>query len=212
MGDIPGTWASQGPVILDVTNDQMVAQAAVPSVVPAAQASATQSPQMDTLAQAMQAVDPKLVNPAIGLRTPIKENNPGSRPALKRELSREDFDADTFQMQTEIDNLKDILSGQITLDSSLISNLFNPNEPLMTMNFNQANKIIDQQLDQPSLFELADEYENELMGPPAAGTLSNTQNDFPSLETPLLTDDTFDTNPLLAQITSQKTPGKKQKF
>ena len=232
--DIPGTSSSQGPVILDVTNDQMVAQAAVPSVVPAAQASATQSPQMDTLAQAMQAVDPKLVNPAISLRTPIKENNPGSRPALKRELSREDFDADTFQMQTEIDNLKDILSGQITLDSSLISNLFNPNEPLMTMNFNQdnnssgtggatlpiemettaeeANKIIDQQLDQPSLFELADEYENELMGPPAAGTLSNTQNDFPSLETPLLTDDTFDTNPLLAQITSQKTPGKKQKF
>ena len=233
--DIPGTSSSQGPVILDVTNDQMVAQAAaVPTVVPAAQVPTTQSPQMDTLAQAMQAVDPTLVNPAISLRTPIKnENNPGNRPALKRELSREDFDADTFQMQTEIDNLKDILSGQITLDSSLISNLFNPNEPLMTMNFNQdnnssggtggatlpiemetsaeeANKIIDQQLDQPSLFELADEYENELMGPPAT-TMSNT-NDFASLETPLLTDDSLDTNPLLAQITSQRTSGKKQKF
>ena len=56
--DIPGTSSSQGPVILDMTNDQM------------------------------QAVDPTLVNPAISLRTPIKnKNNPGNRPTLKRESS-----------------------------------------------------------------------------------------------------------------------------
>ena len=45
--DIPGTSSSQGPVILDMTNDQM---------------------------EAMQAVDPTLVNP-------------GNRPTLKRESS-----------------------------------------------------------------------------------------------------------------------------
>ena len=216
--DIPETSTSQGPVILDVTNDQIVAPT------PPAPA-----PQVDTLAQAMQAVDPTLVNPAISLRTPKESTPTTTRPKLNRELSREDFDADTFQMQTEIDNLKDILSGQITLDSSLISNLFNPNEPLMTMNFNQdntnsgstlpiemetsaeeANKIFDQQIDQPSLFELADEYGNDegQMAPPAV--ITNNTNDFASLETPLLTDD-LDTNPLLAQITT-KTAGKKQKF
>ena len=47
------------------------------------------------------------------------------RPTLQRELSREDFDTDIVSMQKDIDNLKDILSGQITLDTSLVSSLFN---------------------------------------------------------------------------------------
>ena len=46
------------------------------------------------------------------------------RPTLQRELSREDFDTDIVSMQKDIDNLKDILSGQITLDTSLVSSLF----------------------------------------------------------------------------------------
>ncbi|CAB4055169.1 unnamed protein product [Lepeophtheirus salmonis] len=33
-------------------------------------------------------------------------------------------------MQKDLDNLKDILSGQVTLDTSIISNIFNPEEPL----------------------------------------------------------------------------------
>ena len=47
------------------------------------------------------------------------------RPILQRELSREDFDTDIVSMQKDIDNLKDILAGQITLDTSLVSSLFN---------------------------------------------------------------------------------------
>ena len=50
------------------------------------------------------------------------------RPTLQRELSREDFDTDIVSMQKDIDNLKDILSGQITLDTSLVSSLFNTTE------------------------------------------------------------------------------------
>ena len=50
------------------------------------------------------------------------------RPTLQRELSREDFDTDIVSMQKDIDNLKDILSGQITLDTSLVSSLFNTSD------------------------------------------------------------------------------------
>ena len=59
----------------------------------------------------------------------------GARPTLQREISKEDFDLETMMMQKDIDNLKDMLSGQITLDSSLISNLFNPNEPFFNLNY-----------------------------------------------------------------------------
>ena len=46
------------------------------------------------------------------------------RPTLTRELSREDFDTDIVSMQKDIDSLKDLLSGQITLAASLVSSLF----------------------------------------------------------------------------------------
>ena len=45
------------------------------------------------------------------------------RPVLHREISKEDFDLDINSMQKELDNLKEILSGQITLDTSLVSRL-----------------------------------------------------------------------------------------
>ena len=50
------------------------------------------------------------------------------RPTLQRELSREDFDTDIVSMQKDIDNLKDLLSGQITLDASLVSSIFNTDQ------------------------------------------------------------------------------------
>ena len=50
------------------------------------------------------------------------------RPTLQRELSREDFDTDIVSMQKDIDSLKDLLSGQITLDASLVSILFNSDQ------------------------------------------------------------------------------------
>eukprot|EP00088_Acartia_fossae_P014690 TRINITY_DN17895_c0_g1_i13.p1 TRINITY_DN17895_c0_g1~~TRINITY_DN17895_c0_g1_i13.p1 ORF type:complete len:657 (-),score=138.39 TRINITY_DN17895_c0_g1_i13:388-2304(-) len=56
------------------------------------------------------------------------DNSKPQRPALNREISKEDFDLDITNMQAELDNLKDILSGQITLDSSLVSSLFSPEE------------------------------------------------------------------------------------
>ena len=46
------------------------------------------------------------------------------RPVLHREISKEDFDTDISSMQKDLDNLKDMLSGQITLDTSLVSSLF----------------------------------------------------------------------------------------
>ena len=64
-----------------------------------------------------------------------------------------------------------------------------------------SHKLINVDDDQPSLFELADIDEDDqasLMPPPNAD-----QSDFSSLETPLVTDDTLDTNPLLAQITKR---------
>lgn len=99
----------------------------------------------------------------------------GQRPALNREISKEDFDLDINNMQAELDNLKDILSGQITLDSSLVSSLFSPEENHPNMggfNFGplpnnitiNADGLEDMQQDdlkslsfQPSLFELTAE-------------------------------------------------------
>ena len=46
------------------------------------------------------------------------------RPVLQRELSREDFDNVILNNEKDLDSLKDILSGQITLDSSLVTSLF----------------------------------------------------------------------------------------
>ena len=70
--------------------------------------------------------------------TNYQQSSPGSsstpkRPTLHRELSREDMDLEVNTVQKDLDHLKDMLSGQITLDSSLISNLFNPDESLSSL-------------------------------------------------------------------------------
>ncbi len=248
--------AGGGPIIFDVTHDDESEEVNVTDL-----PSPIKSPRVDVpmspLSAAMTAVDPTLVNPAISVVAP--KSNVGSpfnisnlinssdaqeqpqqaassvstRPSLQRELSKEDFDADTFFMQKEIDNLKDILSGQITLDSSLISNLFNPNEPLFNLNATGAggndtavanpggqgklplemeNNSTSLNLDSeaPSLFELADienpTHDEDLLAVPTS-TASNQiskLDDYASLETPLInTEDVLDTNPLLAQITAK---------
>merc|ERR1712001_768948 len=68
-------------------------------------------------------VDPASVSPSLIQK--IVKSEGLKRPVLHREISKEDFDLDTNSMQKELDNLKDILSGQITLDSTLVSSLFN---------------------------------------------------------------------------------------
>jgi len=92
-----------------------------------------------SVSPSMQAVDPVLVNPAIysGLESSYSSELPSTssstkvvRPTLQRQLTREDVDVDVNSMHKELENLKDFMSGQITLDSSLISSLFNPEDPL----------------------------------------------------------------------------------
>ena len=56
--------------------------------------------------------------------------NPSGRPTLQGELSKEDMDLETLFMENKLENLKDLFSGQITMDPNIISSLFNPNEPL----------------------------------------------------------------------------------
>lgn len=55
---------------------------------------------------------------------------PPRRHVMNREISKEDFDLETTLMQKDLDNLKEMLSGQITFDTNILSNLFNPEEPL----------------------------------------------------------------------------------
>jgi len=59
-------------------------------------------------------VDPVSVNSSL---SPL-------RPGFQRQISREDFDSVINNNEKDLDNLKDILSGQITLDTSLVSSLF----------------------------------------------------------------------------------------
>ena len=89
----------------------------------------------------MKAVDPTAVNPA--LNTGAAGNNKGNssssnmlattvtgRPVLQREISKEDVDMDVSFLQKDLDNLKELLSGQVTLDPNFISSLFSPDDPL----------------------------------------------------------------------------------
>ena len=97
-------------------------------------------------------VDPASVNPALiqkivkseGLKRPVLHRlvivnilprllHAIFKTLMYREISKEDFDLDINSMQKELDNLKDILSGQITLDSTLVSSLFNVDDGMPNM-------------------------------------------------------------------------------
>ena len=53
------------------------------------------------------------------------------------------MDLEVNTVQKDLDHLKDMLSGQITLDSSLISNLFNPDESLSSLFGNLGNSDLN---------------------------------------------------------------------
>ena len=46
------------------------------------------------------------------------------RPVLQRQITKEDFGIDVENMQANLEDLKEILSGQISLDSTMVSSLF----------------------------------------------------------------------------------------
>ena len=279
------TSAAGGPFIYDVTNtdDGNMVQNETGSGNTSEAQPKIDIP-MSPLSEAMRAIDPSLVNPAISLQgsapsvnsensgglgnqtspfnfnisnlispsqqsglpstsntvatvASTKENTTPTRPTLQRELSKEDFDADTFFMENEIDNLKQILSGQIKMDTNMISNLFDPSVPLY---FSGKDPITGKPIEQtqnlpavpqklplemevpeeatnnsepPTLFELADidDTDEDLMMPPPSLGGSNKDNYYSSLETPLILDSALalDENPLVAQIKSAR-KGKKK--
>jgi len=47
-------------------------------------------------------------------------------------MSRENFDFETSLTQKDLESLKDVLSGQITLDTSLLNNIFSADELLVS--------------------------------------------------------------------------------
>ena len=58
---------------------------------------------------------------------PLVDGNsmvPAVRPKLQRQITKEDFDLDVNNMQAELESLKDILSGQISIDTTMVSSLF----------------------------------------------------------------------------------------
>jgi len=72
------------------------------------------APAVSELSSKYRMVDPVSVNSSL---SPL-------RPGFQRQISREDFDSVISNNEKDLDNLKDILSGQITLDTSLVSSLF----------------------------------------------------------------------------------------
>ena len=72
------------------------------------------APEIPGVSSKYRMVDPVSVNSSL---SPV-------RPGLQRQISREDFDSVINTNEKDLDNLKDILSGQITLDTSLVSSLF----------------------------------------------------------------------------------------
>ena len=59
---------------------------------------------------------------------------PTKRPVLQRQITKEDFDLDVNNIGAELESLKDILSGQISIDTSMVSSLFDAeNEAIPTL-------------------------------------------------------------------------------
>ena len=163
---------------------------------------------------------------------------PTRRPLLQREISKEDFDLETTMMQKDLDNLKEMLSGQITFDANILSNLFNPDEPLASYFAASNNDFMNQKLpleleastssgtdanhegmlDQPSLFELADIDEDNHFGDDSIPNKSNDESvaelidlddDFSaSLNTPLVHFEPAE-SPLLSQIRTGRKSSRK---
>ncbi|XP_023327839.1 heat shock factor protein 1 isoform X2 [Eurytemora carolleeae] len=134
-GKMPKMESSSGPVIQDVTNSDPLATllegVGVPNV------ELPTSPRVEVPHKSegkYRLVDPQSVSPSMSQvnnqsALSLSQSSP-KRPGLNREISKEDFDLDINNMQAELDNLKDILSGQITLDTSLVSSLFSPEDTL----------------------------------------------------------------------------------
>jgi len=174
----------------------------------------TNSPRTTTDQSKYRLVDPASLNPSGSGPTPTTRTTSPStstpkRPVLMREVSKEDVDVDLTSMQRELDNLKDLLSGQITLDTSLVSSLFNPDESLNNsmgiFNDGLLNLSVEKEpvkekepagelkhvTYNPSLFELTDEDDGPVFQignykppEPSAGMLGT-----PELNTPLVQDD-----------------------
>ena len=131
----PDNSITSGPVIRDVTHDisEGMSYATAPSMV--------EQPKTPAGSSALLAVDPKLVTPTIVVNSGTQNVTQPStnqlkspkRPVLNREMSREDMDIDIHTFQKDLDHLKDMMSNHVTVDSSLISNLFSPEEPLSTV-------------------------------------------------------------------------------
>lgn len=152
-------------------------------------------------------VDPSSVNPSLN-QIVKKEGGANQlisskRPILHREISKEDFDIDINTMQTELDNLKELLSGQITLDSSLVSSLFSAEDSISGLlndtndeisASNKQNKVENSDIKlvtyNPSLFELTEEDQSGNM---EHKTLENATFEI-DLNTPLIQED--NTNPM----------------
>jgi heat shock transcription factor 1 len=123
-------------------------------------------------------VDPASMSPSLMQMKKENDLTPSKRSLLNREISKDDFDIDISSMQKELDNLKEILSSQITLDTSLVSNLFTAEQDNVScMNLFNENLLdqeeessIAEQTDSdlklvtynPSLFELAEEQNNAI--------------------------------------------------
>ena len=65
-------------------------------------------------------------NKACGSSYPIIPDfqTPTIRPVLQRQITKEDFYVDVSTMETELDSLKNIIAGEITLDMDTVTSLF----------------------------------------------------------------------------------------
>jgi len=152
-------------------------------------------------------VDPASVNPLLKQVVKTESSSPPrKRPVLHREISKEDFDTDINHMQKELDHLKDLLSGQITLDTSLVNSLFSAEDNLGNMNL-FSESLLDQDeapgaqagamaensdlklvTYNPSFFELTEEDSTDF-GDRSSSEKAALDMD---LNTPLIQDDTTD--------------------
>jgi len=119
---------------------------------------------------------------------------PTKRPVLQRQMTKEDVDLDVSNMQYELDSLKDILAGQITLDTNMVSSLFDASVENLP-SFNSQDVDLFPQEDGSQIFPQAREVTYQpaqlTMTDKSAIEISNygKMNPEPELNTPLIQDE-----------------------
>jgi len=150
--------------------------------------------------------DPTSQTSTVSDIVPTDFQTPVKRPVLQRQMTKEDLDVDVGNMQADLDSLKDIISGQITLDMDTVASLFDGTVDAMpVIPYDASAAYEDAPVDSvifttPEIVKSSTEVQENSL-PVSVSELTNL-NSLNSLNTPLVQEESLD--PLRQLMTRKK--------